>query len=183
MVNTKRAYAEEHLPGLLLPLPLFLQWAPANSHLHRRPSDTSRWIWFSLLWGHCSFPLGPDVCKILFVPSKSRVSVSPVESPMEALQSNLAGLKSQIPRGFLFPLPDSQAGKCDLGFRTFTTVGELLWFCCSPVCGLPTWWAWDLILLWLCTSYHLTAASLLSLDMRYLFLVCSSILLSMFVNN
>ena len=62
------------------------------------------------------------------MPSKSRASVSPVESPGEVLQSNLAGLKSQIPQGFLFPLPDSQAGKSDMGIRTFTTVGELLWF-------------------------------------------------------
>ena len=159
------------------------QWAPANPHLHRRPSNTSRSIWFSLLWGHCSFPLGSDVCKILFVPSKSRVSVSPVKSLVEVLQSNLAGLKRQSPRGFLFPLPDSQAGKSDTGIRTFTTVGELLWFSCSPVCVLPTQWVWDLILSWLCTSYHLIAAYLLSLDTMYLFLVCSSILLSMLVNN
>ena len=29
----------------------------------------------------------------------------------------------------------SHAGKCDLGLRTFTTVGELLWYYCFPVCG------------------------------------------------
>ena len=27
--------------------------------------------WFSLLWGHCSFLLGPGVHKVMFVPSKS----------------------------------------------------------------------------------------------------------------
>ena len=27
-----------------------------------------------------------------------------------------------------------------MGFRTFTTVGKLLWYYCSPVCGLPTRW-------------------------------------------
>ena len=33
-----------------------------------------------------------------------------------------------------------------MGFRTFTTAGKLLWYYCSPVCGSPTWWVWDLIL-------------------------------------
>ena len=28
-----------------------------HPHLHRRPFNTSRYFWFSLLWGHCSFPL------------------------------------------------------------------------------------------------------------------------------
>ena len=40
----------------------------------------------------------------------------------------------------------SHAGKCDLGLRTFTTVGELLWYYCFPVCGSPSWWVLDLIL-------------------------------------
>ena len=34
------------------------------------------------------------------------------------------------------PLSDPQAGKPDVGFRNFTTVGELLWYYCSPVCGV-----------------------------------------------
>ena len=44
-------------------------------------------------------------------------------------------------------------------------------------------WVWDLILSWLCPSYHLALASSLSLDMGYLFLVGSSILLSMVVQQ
>ena len=39
-----------------------------------------------------------------------------------------------IPSSFI----GSQAVKPDVGFRTFTTVGELLWYYCSPVCGSPT---------------------------------------------
>ena len=31
------------------------------------------------------------------------------------------------------PSPDPQGGKPDIGLRTFTTVGELLWYYCSPV--------------------------------------------------
>ena len=62
-----------------------------------------------------------------------------------------------------------QAGEPDVGLRTFTPVGELLWYNYFPVCGLPTWHIWDLILLWLHPSYCLTVASSLSLDVEYLF--------------
>ena len=37
--------------------------------------------------------------------------------------------------GFLVPLLDPQAGKPDVGFITFATVGERLWCYCSSVCG------------------------------------------------
>ena len=73
----------------------------------------------SLVGGHYSFPLGPDVHRFLFVPSHSGVSVSP--SPVEVLQFNLTGLQSQTLWGFWVPLPDPQAGKPDLGLKTFTT--------------------------------------------------------------
>ena len=33
--------------------------------------DTHRQVWVCLLWGHCSFLLGPGVYKVLFVTSKS----------------------------------------------------------------------------------------------------------------
>ena len=39
------------LLGLLLPVPLFLQLATADPHLHRRPSDIHKQVWLSLLWG------------------------------------------------------------------------------------------------------------------------------------
>ena len=55
------------------------------------------------------------------------------------------------------------------GVRTFTPVGGLLWYKCSPVCESPTQQIWDLILLWLCPSYHLILASSLSLDVGYFF--------------
>jgi len=48
-------------------------WATVNPHLPRWPSNTSRWIWFCLLWGHCSFTLGLGACTILFVPSNSGI--------------------------------------------------------------------------------------------------------------
>ena len=56
-----------------------------------------------------------------------------------------------------------------MGFRTFTTAWELLWYYCFPVCGSPTRWVWDLILSWLHPSYCLAEASSLSLDVEHLF--------------
>ena len=64
------------------------------------------------------------VCTRPRVPSRSGVSVSP--SPVEALQSNPAGLQRQFLWGFLLLLLDSQVGKVDVWLRTFTPVGELL---------------------------------------------------------
>ena len=52
-------------------MPLTLQQATTNPHLHQRLLDTHRQVWVSLVWGHCSFLLGPGVHKVLFVPSKS----------------------------------------------------------------------------------------------------------------
>ena len=61
--------------ALLHSLPPALQQATADPHLHRRLLDTPGKVWVSLLWGHCSFLLGPgaqgSVCVL-------RESVSPV---------------------------------------------------------------------------------------------------------
>ena len=55
---------------LLHSVPLTLQQATANPRLCQRLLDTHRQVWLSLLWGHCSFLLGPGAHKILFVPSE-----------------------------------------------------------------------------------------------------------------
>ena len=48
-----------------------LRQATVDSHLHQRLLDTHRQVWVNLLWGHCSFLLGPGAQKVLFVPYKS----------------------------------------------------------------------------------------------------------------
>ena len=57
---------------------------PAAGHhyprLCRRHLDTQAQVWVSLLWRHCSFLLGPDAHKVLFVPSKSLFPQSCVSS-------------------------------------------------------------------------------------------------------
>ena len=59
-----------HLPGLLLPEPLSLRQATADPHLLRRPSNTQRQVWLSLL-GSLRLSQGPGAHKVLFLPSKS----------------------------------------------------------------------------------------------------------------
>ena len=59
------------LPGLLLPVPLTLQQATVNPHLHQRLPNTHRQVWISLSWGPCSFLLGPGAHRVLLVPSRS----------------------------------------------------------------------------------------------------------------
>ena len=57
--------------ALLYSVPPTLQQATTDPGLHQRLLDIHRQVWVSLLWGHCSFLLGPGVHKALFVPSKS----------------------------------------------------------------------------------------------------------------
>ena len=57
-----------------------LQQATTNPHLCWRLLDTHGQVWVNLLWNHCSFLLGPDAHKVLFVPSKSLSPQSCVSS-------------------------------------------------------------------------------------------------------
>ena len=154
-----------------------LQGATADPCLHRRPTLAGRFDSFScgvtipFLWSWCM----QDHAGAL--PERSLCFPSPVK----VLWSNPAGFQGQIPWGFQVSLPDPQDGKSDLGLRTLTTVEEPLWYNCPSVCESPTHQVWDLILLWLCPSYCFIEASSLSLDVRYLFMVVSSMLLSMVV--
>ena len=170
MVISKRVYTNGDFPKLL-PAPPSLRWAPADPRLHRRPSNTSRQFWFSLLWSHGSFPLSLGACKILFVPSKTGVPISPsgslVVKSLWPSRSDSLG----IPRHFV----RSQAGKPGVGFRTLTRVGNLLWYYCSSICHPPG--GRGIWLLWFCPSYYLTVAPSLSLDVGCLFLVGSGVLL------
>ena len=65
---------------LLHSVPPTLQLANANPHLHQRLLDIHGQVWVSLLWGHCSFLLGPGAQKVLLVPSKSLFPRSCVSS-------------------------------------------------------------------------------------------------------
>ena len=90
--------------------------------------------------------------------------VSPI--PVKFLWSNPT---DQMLWGLLLPMPDTQAGKRDVGLKTFTPMGKHLWYNYFPVYGLPTEQVEDFIFLQLHPSYHLIVVSLLSLGAEYLF--------------
>ena len=64
--------------------------------------------WILVCMGTCVYPF------------RMGVSVSP--SPVEFLQSRTAGLQRQILCGLQLPLPGPQAGKTDIGLRTFNAM-------------------------------------------------------------
>ena len=68
------------MQALLHSLPPTLQQVTTELCLRWRLLDTHRQVWVSLLWGHCSFLLGPGAHKVLFVPSKSLFPQSCVSS-------------------------------------------------------------------------------------------------------
>ena len=55
--------------------------------------------------------------------------------------------KAKCSGELLLLMPDIQAGELDMGLGTLIPVGKPLQYNYFPVCGLPTSWVWDLILL------------------------------------
>jgi len=168
-LTSKRAYTKAGLPGLLLsvshPYSETL-WA----HIFNR-SSTSRYssigslLLSSLFWWMQDFVCALQDWSLCFPQSCG----SPITKSCWPSRSDSLGIPS--------PFVGSQ------GFRTFTMVGKFLLYYCPSVCGSHTQWVWDLILSWLCPSYNLAGATSLLLDMGYVYLMGSSILLSMVVQQ
>ena len=112
-------------------------------HLCRRPPSSSSRSG-SVSVGSLLLPLGPDAHTTLCVPSKGRVCF-PQSCQSPAVKSHYPSKCDSL--GILLLLPDPQVRKPDVGLRTFTPVGGLLWYKFSPVCESPTQQLWDLILL------------------------------------
>ena len=106
-------------------VPQILQQAAAHLQLHWRLLDTHRKVWVSLLWGHCSFLLGPGVDKVLFVPSKSLFPQSCVSS---VIKSHWPPKSNSL--RFSVPLLDPQIEKSVVSPRPFLTVFCSLWVIC-----------------------------------------------------
>ena len=70
----------KRLHTLLYSVPPTLQQATVDPCLCQRLLDTHGQVWVNLLWGHCSFLLGPGAHKFLFVPFQSLFSQSSVSS-------------------------------------------------------------------------------------------------------
>ena len=174
MVNSKRVYAKGDFPSLMLPVPQ-PRGEPLPVHASTGDPPTLAGSFGSVSCG--------VTAPLLWVLLRARFCLCPprLESVFPPV---LWKSYNQIPLAFKARFPgDPQAGKPDMGFRTYTTMGELLWYYFSPICGSPTDGVWDMILSWLGPSYHLAAASSLSLDVQYLFLVGSSTLLSVVVQQ
>ena len=141
--TSKRISAKGPLLGLLLPVPLSTWQATADSHLPKRSSNTSRQVWFSLLWGHCSFPLGLGACKILFVPSKSKVCFpqccgGPVIKSHWPSKSDSLGITSLFVR--------SPSWEAWLGAQNLHNSGRTSLVLLFSSLWVAPWWVWDLIL-------------------------------------
>ena len=89
-------------------MPLTLQQATSNPHLPWRLLDTYRQVWVSLLWGHCSFLLGPGTHQVLFVLSKNLFPQSCVGSVIKS--------------HFKVKLPGGSQSLCQI-----PRLGNLLW--------------------------------------------------------
>ena len=74
--------------ALLHSVPLTLQQATANPCLRQRLLYTHGQVWVSLLWGHCSFLLGPGIHKFCF---SLQESVSPVQCKFWRLYGGVNG--------------------------------------------------------------------------------------------
>ena len=143
--------------ALLLPVHPALQQATANPRLHRRLLDTHGQVWVSLLWGHCSFLLGPGVHKVLFVPSKT---VSPVLCKFWQLYGGVNGDLLQEGLGHTQVCCTQSPCPCGRPQLTRTSAGDThiqFWF---SLCGVSLswcaqglfepseclWWVWGLSL-------------------------------------
>ena len=93
---------------------------PAPGHrctdpcLRWRLPDAHQQVWVCLLWGHCSFLLGPGAHKVLFVPSKRLFPQSCVSSggSMVGLIVNSSKRAYTIPRSTAPRAPAPAAGHC-----------------------------------------------------------------------
>ena len=94
--------------------------APNSAAGHRQPTPLlenpghSWQVWVSLLWGHCSFLLGPGLYKFLFVPSKSLFPQSCVSSSgsMVGLMATSFKRTYAIPRSTVPRAPAPEAVHC-----------------------------------------------------------------------
>ena len=143
--------------ALLHSVPPALQQATTDPHLHRRLLDTHRQVWVSLLWGHCSFLLGPgaqgSVCAL-------PESISPVLCKFWQLYGGVNG--NLLQKGLCHTQGSCTQSPCPHGspLLTCTSTGDAQTQFCLSLCGVPgswcaqgwlepsecLWWEWGLIL-------------------------------------
>ena len=184
MVDSGRAHAKEYFPELLLPVFLSSQWATDTPHLCRRPSNTSRLVWFSLLWGHCSIPW-VLICTLLCVCPPRVESLFP---PVLSKSCN------QIPLTFKVWFSSNSSSHCwtpRLGSLTWGSEPSLqwvdscgisvlqfvshppssygIWFYCD--CAPPTISLWLLICLWMWGIFFVSSSVFLLMIVQQLVVI------------
>ena len=146
---SKRADTNEYSPVLLPPVSLSPQWATA---ICSPLQEVLQGLDIGLaLWNYC-FCLHPNMHGTFCAPSKSWVYFSHL---VGLLHSSPADLQSWMLWELFLSMPDLQTGHPDMGLRTLTSMGELLLYNCSPICGSPMRGLWDVIILWVHSSYRL----------------------------
>ena len=91
-----------------------LQQATTDPHLRQRLLDAHGQVWVCLLWGRCSFLLGPGAHMVLFVPSRSLFPQPCVSSGGSMVGSMVTSSKSTyaLPRSAAPRVPAPAAGHC-----------------------------------------------------------------------
>ena len=121
---------------LLHSVPPALQRATANPHLRRRLLDTHGQVWISLLWGHCTFLLGPGAHKVSFVPPR----VFP-QSCANSDSSMVGLMLTSFKR--VYAIPRSAAPRalpCSSPPLTCTSSGDAQTQSCLSLCGVSGSW-------------------------------------------
>ena len=126
---------------LLQSRPPTLQQATTNPHLHRRFPDPHRQVWDSLLWGQCSFLLGPGAQGSVGLP---RVYF-PVLCKFWQLYGGVIG--NRLQEGLCHTQVCCTQSTCPCGspLLTRTSTGDTQTQFCLNLCGIP----WVLV----CTKF------------------------------
>ena len=166
MADSGRAHAKEHFLELLLPVSLSPWWATATPCFCRWPSNTSRLVWFSLLWGHCSFPWVPMHTRLCVCPPRVESLFPPVLS--KSCNQILLAFKVWFSRNSSSHCRAPRLGSLTWGSEAslqwvdFCGISVLqfvshppssygIWFCCD--CTPPTVSLWLLLFLWIWVSF------------------------------
>ena len=125
------------MQALLHSVPPTLQQTTADACLCRTLLDTHEQGWVSLLLGHCSFLLGSDAHKVLFVPSKSLFPQSCVSS-----SSSMVGLMgNSSKRAYAIPRCCTQSPcPCGSPLLAHTSKGDTQTQFCLSLCGVSGSW-------------------------------------------
>ena len=137
--QTKRPPSKGPMHSLLHSESLILKQATTDTCLHWSLLDTHGHVWINVLWGHCSFLLGPGADTVLFVPSKSLFPQSCLSSggSMVGLMMTSSKRPYAIPKSAA-PKPLQQATDDTHLHRRYldTALAQSLWvgptFCALP---------------------------------------------------